>query len=92
MALVTPVLLLILAGIFDFGFLFRELGGGDQRRARGRAGRRAAGLRLRRWRPGEARVAAYLTASGLDAPAAGEVVPTVVDLRDAGGNDFRPAR
>jgi Flp pilus assembly protein TadG len=85
MALITPVLLLILAGIFDFGFLFRSW---EAVTNAARGGARVGVLPAYGCAdggPAEARVSAYLTASGLDAPAAGEVVPTVVTFATPAG-------
>lgn len=85
MALVTPVLLLILAGIFDFGFLFRSW---EAVTNAAREGARVGVLPAYGCAdggPAEDRVVAYLTASGLEAPAAGEVVPTVVTFNTPAG-------
>ncbi|NOT25176.1 MAG: pilus assembly protein [Acidobacteria bacterium] len=72
MAMVTPVLLLILAGIFDFGFLFR---GWEVVTNAAREGARVGVLPSYDCNPGspadiQTRVDAYMSASGFSDPSA----------------------
>jgi len=86
LALVTPILLLLMAGIFDFGFLFRSW---EVVTNAAREGARVGVL------PSygcvddgaaEERVADYLTTAGLAAPAAGDVVVGTTTITTAAGD------
>ena len=75
MALIMPVLLLILAGMFDFGFLFRSW---EAVTNAAREGARVGVLPAYGCAdggPAEDRVVAYLTTSGIPAPPAANIVP-----------------
>jgi len=85
MALVTPILLLLLAGIFDFGFLFRSW---EVVTNAAREGARVGVLPSYGCAddgPAEQRVASYLTTSGLPAPAAGDVVAGTTTITTPAG-------
>jgi Flp pilus assembly protein TadG len=85
MALIMPVLLLILAGMFDFGFLFRSW---EAVTNAAREGARVGVLPAYGCADGgaaEDRVVAYLTTSGIDAPPAGNIVPAPVTFNTPAG-------
>jgi Flp pilus assembly protein TadG len=86
MALVTPILLLLLAGIFDFGFLFRSW---EVVTNAAREGARVGVLPSYGCAddgPAEERVVSYLTTSGISAPAAGDVVAGNATITTAAGD------
>jgi Flp pilus assembly protein TadG len=86
MAIITPLLLLIIAGIFDFGFLFRSW---EAVTNAAREGARVGVLPAYGCAdggPAEDRVIAYLTASGIDEPPAGNIVPAPVTFATPAGS------
>lgn len=86
MALVTPILLLIVAGIFDFGFLFRSW---ESVTNAAREGARVGVLPsygCADGGPAEDRVVAYLTTSGIPAPPAANIVPAPATLATPAGS------
>lgn len=86
MAIVTPVLLLIVAGIFDFGFLFRSW---ETVTNAAREGARVGVLPAYGCAdggPSEDRVIAYLAASGIPAPPAGNILPGPITLATPAGS------
>jgi len=87
MALVTPVLLMILAAIFDFGFLFRSW---EVVTNAAREGARVGVLPSYACDPDEpadiqSRVDAYMAAAGYADPAAYDVTMDTDDVVTAGG-------
>ena len=85
MALITPILLLILAGIFDFGFMFRSW---EVVTNAAREGARVGVLPsygCADGGPAEDRVIAYLASAGVPAPPAGNIVPTAGTLPTPAG-------
>ena len=86
MALVTPLLLLLVAGIFDFGFMFRSW---EVVTNAAREGARVGvlpGYGCEDDGPAEERIAEYFTTSGLPAPAAGDVVAAVETVTTSAGD------
>ena len=86
MALVTPILLLLIAGMFDFGFLFRSW---EVVTNAAREGARVGVLPSYGCAddgPAEERVVSYLTTSGISAPAAGDVVAGNTTITTAAGD------
>ena len=86
MAIVTPLFLLMVAGIINFGFLFRTWEATTNAAREGARVGVLAGFGCADDGPAEARVAAYLTTSGIAAPTAAEVVVHPVTIPFAGGN------
>jgi len=86
MAIITPVLLMILAGIVDFGFMFRSW---ETVTNAAREGARVGVLPAYGCAdggPAEARVVAYLTAAGIAVPPAGKIVPAPVTFATPAGS------
>jgi hypothetical protein len=86
MAIITPVLLLILAAIIDFGFLFRSW---EAVTNAAREGARVGVLPAYGCAdggPAENRVVSYLAASAIPAPPAGDIVPSVQTIATPSGS------
>lgn len=86
LAIVTPILLLLLAGIFDFGMLFRSW---EVVTNAAREGARVGVLPAYGCDdggPAEDRVVSYLTTSGVTAPPSGDIVAGTTTIATPAGD------